>query len=110
MTQQDIKEGTKYATISYLTIIGVIVAHYLNEKKNPFIAFHVRQSLGLWLTLIVINLSIVSNFDIFMLRVSVYVFFITLWFYGFLGALSGKLNLVPLLGKLYQKIFSNLGT
>ena len=109
MTEQDIKAGSKYAVVSYLTIFGGIIAFYMNnEQKNPFTAFHIRQSLGLWLTLIIVNLAIVSNFDIFMLRVSVYVFFITLWFYGFMGALSGKLNLAPLVGKLYQNIFSKL--
>lgn len=110
MTEQDIKDGSKLAVISYLTIFGIIIAFYMNnERKNPFTLFHIKQSLGLWATLIIINLSIVSNFDVFMLRVSVYIFFITLWFYGFMGALSGKLNLVPLVGKLYQKLFSNLG-
>lgn len=111
MTEETIQEGRKNAIISYLTVFGIIIAYYLNnDKKNPFASFHIRQSLGLWLTLIIINLSIVRNFDNFMLRVSVYVFFITLWLYGFLGATSGKLNLVPLVGKLYQKIFSNIGS
>ncbi len=110
MTQDDIKTGGRNAVISYLTFFGIIIAFYMNnEHKNPFTAFHVRQSLGLWLSLIIINLSIVSNFDIFMLRAAVYVFFITMWFYGFMGALSGKLNLLPIVGKLYQKLFSNLG-
>lgn len=109
MTGEEIKNGKKNAIISYLTVFGIIIAYYLNnEKKNAFTAFHLRQSIGLWLTLIIINLSIVRNFDVFMLRVSVYVFFITLWLYGFLGATSGKLNRVPLVGKLYQKIFSNI--
>lgn len=111
MTQEEIKDGTKNAIISYLTVFGIIIAYYLNnERKNSFTAFHLRQSLGLWLTLIIINLSIVRNFDIFMLRVAVYVFFITLWVYGFLGATSGKANSVPLVGKFYQKIFSNIGS
>jgi uncharacterized membrane protein len=110
MTEHDIKTGGTYAIVSYLTFFGVIIAFYMNnEQKNPFTAFHVRQSLGLWLTFIIINLSIISNFDIFMLRTAVYIFFITLWFYGFMGALTGKLNLMPIVGKLYQKLFSNLG-
>lgn len=112
MTQQDIERGKRNAIISYITIFGVIIAYFMNnepDKKSPFASFHIRQSLGLWLTLFVFNLSIVRNFDIFMLRVSVYVFFITLWLFGFLGATSGKLNQVPIVGKLYQKIFSNLG-
>ncbi len=110
MTEQTIDEGKKLAIVSYLTIFGVLIAFYMNnERKNPFTLFHIKQSLGLWLTLIVINISIVSNFDILMLRTAVYVFFITLWVYGFLGALSGKLNMVPIVGKFYQKIFANLG-
>lgn len=112
MTQGDIDRGKKNAIISYITIFGVIIAHFLNNeehKKSEFASFHIRQSLGLWLTLFIFNLSIVRNFDILMLRVSVYVFFITLWLFGFLGATSGKLNQVPLVGALYQKVFSNLG-
>ena len=112
MTQQDIERGKKNAIISYITIFGVIIAYFLNNedhKKSAFASFHIRQSLGLWLTLFIFNLSIVRNFDIFMLRVSVYIFFTTLWLYGFLGATSGKLNEVPIVGKLYQKFFANLG-
>ncbi|MGA1227430.1 MAG: hypothetical protein ACO3VF_09415 [Tamlana sp.] len=112
MIHQDIERGKKNAVISYITIIGVIIAYYMNkeeDKKSDFASFHIRQSLGLWLTLIIINLSITSRFDIFALRVSVYVFFITLFLYAFLNALSGKAQKVPLVGGLYQKIFSNIG-
>ena len=111
MTQQDIEKGHKNAIISYLTIFGVIIAFYLNkdDKKSDFASFHIRQSLGLWLTLIIINLSIVSKFDIFMLRASVYIFFSVLYFYGLSNAISGKAQKVPLVGSLYQKVFSNIG-
>jgi uncharacterized membrane protein len=111
MTEEDIEKGYKNAIISYLTLFGVIIAYYLNneeDKKSAFASFHIRQSLGLWLTLIIINLSIVSNFDILMLRVSVYVFFTTLYIYGLLNAINRKAQAVPLVGNLYQKIFRNL--
>lgn len=112
MTTGDIERGRKNAIISYLTIFGVIIAYYLNneeDKKSSFTSFHIRQSLGLWLTLIIINLSIISKFDIFMLRASVYIFFSVLYIYGLSSAISSKAQKVPLVGNLYQKIFANLG-
>jgi len=53
MTEQDIDKGRKNAIISYITIFGVIIAYYLNNEntnKSAFASFHIRQSLGLWLT------------------------------------------------------------
>ncbi len=112
MTQQDIDKGRQNAIISYITIIGIIIAYYLNNedhKKSAFASFHIRQSLGLWLLFIVVNLSITRNFDIFMLRASVYIFFFTLIIYGLSNAIGRKSQPVPLLGNLFQKLFSNLG-
>lgn len=113
MTTQDIEKGKKNAIISYITLFGVIIAYYLNnepENKSEFASFHIRQSLGLWLTLIIVNLSITSKFDIFSLRAAVYVCFFTLYIYALTNAISGKAQKVPLVGGLYQKLFSNLGT
>ena len=112
MTEQDIDKGRKNAIISYITIFGVIIAFFLNNEdhtKSPFASFHIRQSLGLWLSFIVVNLSITRNFDIFMLRACVYVFFFTLIIYGLTNAIARKSQPVPLIGNLYQKLFSNLG-
>ena len=37
MTQQDIDEGKGLAIVSYLAIIGIIIAYFMNsDKKNPF--------------------------------------------------------------------------
>ena len=46
MTEQDIEKGRQNAIISYLTIIGVIVAFYLNnepDKKSTFASFHISN-------------------------------------------------------------------
>ncbi|MDO7172828.1 hypothetical protein [Mariniflexile sp. AS56] len=112
MTDQDIEKGKQNAIISYITIFGVIIAYYLNnenDKKSPFASFHIRQSLGLWLSFIVINLSITRNFDVFRLRAAIYVFFFTLIIYGLSNAIGRKYQPIPLLGNLFQKLFSNLG-
>ena len=108
MTQQDIEEGKGLAIISYLTIFGTIIAFYMNnEKQSNFASFHIRQALGLWLSFFATGL-IISNMDIAMVRLAFWMFFGVLIVYGFVNAVASKVQLVPLLGAFYQKIFSNL--
>ena len=85
MTEQDIEKGRQNAIISYLTIIGVIVAFYLNnepDKKSTFASFHIRQSLGLWLTFWALG-YIIGSFDSWLVTSSFYLFFAVLFIYGF---------------------------
>ena len=50
MTDQTIQEGKTLAIVSYFTLIGTLIAFFMNnEKRNQFTAFHTRQALGLWL-------------------------------------------------------------
>ena len=111
MTEQDIEKGRQNAIISYLTIIGVIVAFYLNnepEKKSTFASFHIRQSLGLWLTFWALG-YIIGSFDSWLVTSSFYLFFAVLFIYGFTNAVNRKAQSVPLVGDFYQKIFANFG-
>ena len=100
-----IQEGKKIATISYITIIGTIIAFTMNsENKNSFAAFHIRQSLGIFLTFFAFG-YIIGYFDNWMITSAFWVFIFVLWMYGFLGALEGKTRLVPIVGPLFQKLF-----
>ncbi|GAA4971160.1 hypothetical protein [Algibacter aquimarinus] len=111
MTEQDIERGRKNAIISYITIFGVIIAYYLNieeKNKSTFASFHIRQSLGLWLTFFALG-YIVGSFNSWLITSSFYLFFAILFIYGFTSAISKKAQAVPLVGALYQKIFANLG-
>lgn len=111
MTINDIERGRTYAIISYLTIIGVIIAYYLNNeegKKSVFASFHIRQSLGLWLTFYALG-YIIGSFDSWLVSSGFYVFFAVLFIYGFINALNRRALEVPLLGVYYQKLFKNLG-
>ena len=111
MTEQDIEKGRQNAIISYLTIIGVIVAFYLNnepDKKSIFASFHIRQSLGLWLTFWALG-YIIGSFDSWLVTSSFYLFFAVLFIYGFTNAVNRKAQIVPLVGAFYQKIFANFG-
>jgi uncharacterized membrane protein len=103
------KEGKIYSVVAYLTVIGVLIAFYMNQdKRNPLTAFHVRQSLGLWLLYFVLG-YVVSGFDSWMLTYSFWIFFSVLFIYGIAGAFAGKFNRVPILGDFFQKIFKSLG-
>ncbi|GAA4885517.1 hypothetical protein GCM10023311_05300 [Flaviramulus aquimarinus] len=111
MTKQDIERGRKNAIISYITIIGVIIAYYLNNEdknKSTFASFHIRQSLGLWLTFWALG-YIVGSFDSWLVTSSFYLFFAVLFIYGFTNAIGRKAQTVPLVGAFYQKIFANMG-
>lgn len=100
--------GKTLAIISYLTIIGTIIAMVQNsEKKILFASFHIRQALGIILTFFALGYPI-GYFDSWMVSSAFYIFFFILWIYGFLGAIQGQMNVVPLLGPLYQKIFKSL--
>ena len=103
-----VEEGKDIAIISYLTIIGAIVAILMNnEKKNTFAAFHIRQALGLSLMFLALGYSI-GYFDSWMATSAFYLFFFILWIYGFMSAIQGQTRPIPLLGNLLQKLFKNL--
>lgn len=100
------QEGKKIATISYITIIGTIIAFTMNnETKNDFAAFHIRQALGIFITFFAFG-YIIGYFNSWMITSAFWVFIFVLWMYGFLGALEGKKRLVPIVGPLYQKLFT----
>ncbi|WP_339895952.1 hypothetical protein [uncultured Algibacter sp.] len=112
MTELDIDKGRQNAIISYITIIGVIIAYYMNnedDKKSAFASFHIRQSLGLWLTFFALG-YIIGNFNSWLITSAFYLFFAVLFIYGFINAISRKAQAVPLVGSFYQKIFANLGS
>ncbi|WMI67225.1 hypothetical protein [Mangrovimonas sp. YM274] len=109
MTEQTIKEGKGLAIVSYLTLIGTLIAFIINnDKKNPFTSFHIRQALGLWLLEMLIGYFI-GGFDSWMITLSFWAFFMILFFYGILGAVTGKLYSVPVLGPFFQKLFASIG-
>ena len=97
------------AIISYLTLFGWIYAFYKNQdaEKSEFNSFHLRQSIGIIISFFLLSYFI-GNFDNWQITASFWVFYIVLWVYGFLGALQGEKREIPLLGKLFQTIFTNL--
>lgn len=104
----DIKSGKGRAVISYFYLLGVLIAYFTNsDKKSQFAYFHIRQSLGLWLSFMALGYPI-GYFDSWQITGSFWMAFGILFIYGFSTALSGNMIPVPLVGNLYQTAFKNI--
>ena len=103
-----VSEGKTAAIVSYLTIIGTIIAYFMNsESKNKFASFHIRQALGIHITFYLIG-ALMGLFDGDFIIAAFYIFFMILWGYGILTAVSGEAKEIPLLGHYFQKWFSTI--
>lgn len=103
------EDGKNLAIVAYITLFGTLIAYFMNkDKNNPFVFFHVRQALGLWLLQLLLGYFI-GNFDSWMVTMSFWIAFISLFIYGIMGAVNGRRNEVPILGPFFQKLFSSLG-
>ena len=108
-TKDTSQQGRNLAIVSYLTLIGTLIAFFMNkDARNTFVSFHVRQALGLWLLEMALGYFI-GGFNDWMITISFWIFFGVLFIYGILGALSGKMNPIPVLGDFFQKLFSSIG-
>ncbi|GGW62454.1 hypothetical protein DFQ11_102387 [Winogradskyella epiphytica] len=109
MNNKTVEEGKTLALVAYLTLLGTLISFFMNqEKRNPFTSFHIRQGLGLGLTYILLGF-LVSSFDSFVISMSFWLFFAVLYIYGIFGAITGKLNKIPLLGDFFQNFFKPIG-
>ena len=108
MNYNNVKDGKTIAIISYLWIIGLLIAFLMNqEKRNYFAAFHIRQSFGL--SLLIFAISLVTKFGIPIFGSIIFLGWFVLWVIGILGAIKGEEKPVPLFGDSFQNWFKNLG-
>lgn len=94
--------------ISHFTIIGCIIAILMNnEKKNEYVSFYNRQTLGLFLCFH-IGGYLIGYFDSWMISMAYWAFFAILWLISFIGVLNNEMKLIPVVGEQFQKWFKNL--
>ncbi len=105
-------EDKTVAILSYLTLLGFIIAIVLHSsKKTRLGAFHLRQTLGLFLTgigfgicqFILMFIPFLGWLVVFALWIS----FLVLWVMGLIAAINGEMKPIPVAGPLYQKWFGN---
>ena len=109
MENTNVKEGKTAAIISYLWWVGLIIAFLMNNsKKNSFVSFHIRQSLGLLVLLTIMNL-LEHYLGLGLISWIVELALLVLWVIALIGAIKGEEKRVPLLGDQFQDWFKNIG-
>lgn len=113
------KDNTKLTLILiYLFWIIGLILHFQN--KTAVAAFHLRQTLGLFIAAIVVSipvviLCIVIAFIPFigwilspLIGFAFFVAIFCLWLMGFLGALKGEMKPMPVIGAKIDSMFGKL--
>lgn len=98
--------GRTTAIIAYLTIVGAVIAISMNnDPKHEFARFHTRQAFGLHLMFHAFALFSSVWYNQYALY-GLYLCYIVLWVYGFIAAVNSQKQIVPLVGKYFQKWFT----
>ncbi|MCF6128812.1 hypothetical protein L1S35_03955 [Flavobacterium sp. AS60] len=106
---ENLEKSKNTAIVAYLTIIGAVIAIFMNQEENrsDFGSFHIRQALGLFLSFFLLG-YFVGYANSWTVTSAFYLFYFILWIYGFSGALQGQKRELPLVGKLFQNTFKSL--
>lgn len=100
------KQGKTAAIVAYITIIGTIIAYFMNnESKNKFANFHIKQALGINIGFYLLG-ALVSVFDSWAISTAFYIFILVLWVFGLITALREEQKTVPILGPYFQDWFN----
>jgi len=115
VTPPPLAEDRTLAIVSYLTLIGFIVALVLfgqPGKKTALNGFHLRQNLGLLILSFAVfsSLSILAFIPIIGLVTLVlsplcFIGFFVFWIIGLLAAVNGELKPLPVIGVKIQEVF-----
>jgi len=93
-------------------IVGAVI-FAAQENKRSIDAFHLRQALGLYVTgiLFYVLFAILGSnlFYTNLPQLIILIPLLILWFLGFKSAMDGKETPLPLMGRLYQKLFAKVG-
>ncbi len=101
-----VKQGKTTAIVAYLTMVGALIAITMNmEHKNEFARFHIRQAFGLHLCFFGCAIFLSVWFNVYAWY-GLYIGYLILWFYGFMGALNSRKQSVPVLGPYFQNWFT----
>lgn len=112
--------GRTAGMVSYFFVIGWSIGFFgfHQPNKNTLSAFHLRQTLclyliflGIWFGLSLVPGSYIDHnafFNIYYCKVLVVAVFLCLWIYGFNAATNAEEKPIPVIGSVAQFIFSPL--
>lgn len=103
--------GKTVAIVSYITLIGWIVALIIhNSNKTSLGAYHLRQMLGLMILMIVFAilryLLFMAPLTGWMIALALNISILVLWIFGIIHAVNGREKPIPIVGGLFQKWFA----
>lgn len=103
-------EDKTTAIVSYLTLIGFVVAVVLHgQKKTRLGAYHLRQMLGLMIVSVALMIggTILAfiPFIGWLISLAAWVGLLVLWITGLIAAANGEQKPVPVLGVRFEKWF-----
>lgn len=109
-------DGKTVAIISYLSIIGWIIAFVMHgNNKTPLGAYHLRQTIALfvislctWIVQMLLVFIPYIGWALDILLIFVYIGLFVLWIIGFVAALNGQEKPMPLIGKKAQQWFEGI--
>ena len=106
---ENFEKSKNTAIVAYLTIIGSVIAIFMNqeENKSEFASFHIRQALGLFISFFLLG-YFVGYANSWKATSAFYIFYFILWIYGFSGALQGQKRELPVVGSFFQSAFKSL--
>jgi len=94
-------DGKTKAIVAHITLIGWIIALVLNsQEKDEYASFYIRQMLGL---LIISFLGFIPFLGIIFGIAG-----LVLWIISLIGAASGEMKTLPVVGQYFQDWFKSL--
>ena len=101
--------GKEIGLTAYLTIIALVIAMGMNsDKKTEFGQYHIRQSLGVFLTGIAFFVIGFVPFIGWIISIFGFFFVFFLLIMGIVNAINGKTVPVPILGDKYNDWLKNI--
>ena len=100
--------------VSYITLIGWLIAYFSGkESADSLLKYHLRQSFGIMVTSIVVNvaLSILTSIvpALSILGIIVGVAFLALLIIGIINASNEAQKPLPIIGKIFEDKFAFIG-
>lgn len=110
-------DGKTIAIISYLTIIGWVIAFVMyGNNKSKLAIYHLRQNLLLMIVAVAVyivqTMLLVVPYIGWLINISFMVInigFFVLWVIGLIGAINGEEKPMPVVGEKAQQLFKKIG-
>ncbi|WP_209400848.1 DUF4870 domain-containing protein [Pseudozobellia sp. WGM2] len=103
------EEAKRIAVISYITIIGMVIAFVMNnDKKLGFASYHIRQSIGLCITGFALGIVGIVPIIGWLINIAGIFVLLYMWIMAFMNAVNGKETPAPILGKKYEEWFKGI--